>query len=76
MQEKLEGKLVLKNGKYSLVKEDFCYLDIMAVGTPEREAEADLEGIGTVKGHTLRIKARCTAEDPEAPLENWREKYK
>jgi len=40
----------------------------------EREAEADLEGIG--KGHMLRIKARCTAEDVKDPLENWREKYK
>jgi len=76
LQEKLEGKLVFKDGKYSLVKEDFCRLDIIAIGTPEREAEANLEGIGTIKGHMLRIKAQCTPEDEKDPLENWREKNK
>jgi hypothetical protein len=73
LQEKLEGKLVFKDGKYSLAKEDFCRLDIMAVGAPEREAEANLEGIGTIKGHMLRIRAQCTPEDEKDPFEDWRE---
>lgn len=71
----LKGKQIIRaeNGELRLTKESFDEVDVMAVGTPKREAVADLEGVGTIRGHMLRVRAR---RNPEIPSEDWREKYR
>lgn len=71
----LKGRQIIRgeNAELRLTKENFDEVDVMAVGTPEREATADLEGVGTIRGHMLRVRAR---RNPEIPSEDWREKYR
>ncbi|RLI44812.1 hypothetical protein DRO69_06550 [Candidatus Bathyarchaeota archaeon] len=56
----LKGKQIIRgeNAELRLTEESFDKVDVMAVGTAEREAVADQESVGTIRGHMLRVRAR------------------
>jgi hypothetical protein len=70
-EERLKAKLAIKDGQYTLIKNDFTELGVACKEPEGLEISADSIRVARAKECVVVAK-----RSPELPLEDWREKYR